>query len=565
LSHSRFRGFLRIRSLAIPVALSSAIAVFLFATNHNIPFANDGNCDPWFYFGRFFIADQAHALGDTRAGARLPATIIGYICTLIFDGDAADYANFLILFTCSATALYIAAKRLFGTYPAIVATIFFCTEPLIVGNFSVTFSAPAVAYSAVATTLAVGACTRPRSTSRTAELLGAGFFWGCAIHAHLYSLTYNFTIPLYCLEWRRMPLAAFLREVLARWSLLLVGPVIATVIFGLVNEFVLHDGFFFFMKQYEDTFTVLVEPYEKYHWYFLGGRGALLLTGLAAVVAQSLWLVRRGVDHREALAVLTVLVPFAALLLAQLVYTMLGGITLQYDYYFIWLIAPMALLIASLMNHVSFGRVVALCLIGVYLAASLAGDFGHLNLLWQRATDFPPSIAIAIPLAAALLWTRRWPARASLASLALLALLNATVRPDKFGIPLWEGGSGHDVYERVRMGMAFIARYRFPTRPMFWVTRRGDMWETIAYPRSYNYCLVDADLPDFVPPGDPWYYSKTELFAAGQYLVMTPQNRAVLEQALKNLEARDLTFDELARRRISYRGLSYLLVIGRLR
>ncbi len=54
----------------------------------------------------------------------------------------------------------------FGTWPAAAAGIFFVTQPLIIGNFSVTHSAPSVAYSALAMAFAVIAATMTNKLRR---------------------------------------------------------------------------------------------------------------------------------------------------------------------------------------------------------------------------------------------------------------------------------------------------------------------------------------------------------------------------------------------------------------
>jgi hypothetical protein len=553
-----------IENLVIPLTLCTAIAAFFILTNQSIPFANGGNCDPWYFFGRFFLADQVPMLGSTRTGSRIPAAIIGVVTTRLFRGVTADYANFLILFVSAGAAVYFAAKRLFGVYAAIFATIFFATEPLNIGNFSVTFSAPTVAYSAIAMALAVTASTMTSGIRRAAVLLTAGFFWASAIHGHLYSLSYNFIVTLYCLDWgTRQPIVRFLRDAMGKWILLMSGALIATIFFGLINHFLFHGSFFFFEKQYDDIFTVLVAPYVKPNWYFVAGRGALLLLGAAVFVVQGVRILRSGLAATDR-GVLTALIPFGVLELAQIAYTIHGGITLQYDYYFVWLLAPLALLVASLVRHVPLTRrlTTVLC---VFLAACLLADFGRFDVIWQGVTEFPPSLAIAVLIIPALFWLSKYPTPALLVIVLLLAGLNGTIRPEKFGAPLWDPGNGRDVYSRLRTGMEFISSYRFEKEPKFWLNTTGPMWETIAYPRSYNYCLIDTVLPNFLPTTDPNYTHDSETFAAGDYLVMVPHDADALAKALKTLSKRGLRFQEIARKTVSEYGLDYLIVIGRLR
>ncbi len=551
-----------IENLLLPIALAGAIALFLVLTNKNIPFANGGNCDPWRYFGHFFIGDQLAMLGPTRAGARLPTILIGYLSTQLFKGVLADYVNFFVLFVSATVAVYLAAKRLFGLLPALVAAIFFATDPLVIGNYSVTYTSPAFTYTMIAIAFAIFAATLAPGGKQTAAVVAAGFFWGTAIHAHLYSLSYNFVIVLYVLDWSLRPIRDVAREIAVKWGLLLAGTVIATLTFCLINALFFHGTFWFFLKQYQDAFTALVGPFEKANWYLTGGRGAVLVAGTAAAAA-GFWLLRRGTaEGRKEL--LTALVPFATLELAQIAYTFLGGITLEYDYYFVWLIGPLALLIASLAARVTLRGATAIVAVGVYLIASLAADFGRLDTAWQGFTAFPPSLAVAILLVAVAAWFPRYPKATILAAFLILTLMNATIRPEKIGIAAWEGNNG-DVYRRLRPGLEFISGFRFTTRPKFWLNIDGPMWETIAYPRSYdNACLVDTALPNFLRPGDSGYNRDSENFAAGDNFVMVPSDAKALSEAVANLKARGLNFQEMGRKSISYQGLAYIIVVGRL-
>lgn len=550
--------------LYIPLALSVGIAAFLVLTNHNIPFANGGNCDPWYYFGHFFIADQFHVIRGTRVMSRLPAVLIGYISTLLFKGVGADYANFLVLLVAATIAVYDAARRLFGALPALIAAVFFATQPLNVGNFSVTYTAPAVTFSAIAVDLAIIAALAKQRTGQIAALLGAGFFWGSAIHAHLYSLSYNFIVGIYCLDWWRRPLSKFALNAIQQWLLLLLGALLATAVFGLISVVFLNGDFLFFREQFEAIFTVMVSEYYKPHWYLIGGRGALLLAGATAAIAQAFWIWRRGIDV-ETKAATVALVPFVVLELAQFAYTIYGGITLQYDYYIVWLLAPLALVIASIVSPVKTSPIFLGCLLVLFLACSLAANFGRLDLSWQPPAGLPPSIAVAILLVPALLWSAASPVTALGPILILLALMNSTIRPEKVGLPVWEGGTDRAVYARLRAGMTYISSFRFTSRPKFWLNARGKRWETVALARGYDYCLVDTQLPNFLPANDPGYNHDAEQFSPDDYLVLAPSNTDELAKALARLQARHLAFSEMGRSSVNYRGVSYLIVVGQLR
>lgn len=550
---------------AFPLGLSIGIGLFLLATNHHIPFANAGNCDPWHYFGRFFIQDQVPMMGPTRAGGRMPGTLPGYLLTRIFHGVQADYANFLLWYVAAIVSVYAAARKLFGVTPAVFAALFFATEPLIVGDYSVTYTAPAVTYCALTIAFAIYAANAQRPSAAVLLTLVTGFFWGTSIHAHLYSLSYSLITPLYCLTWTKKSGAAYVREFVWKFALLAVGAAFATVFFGLVSVLFLHGSFAFWSRQYADAFTALVVEYQKANWYLLGGRAALLILGAAACAVSAITVVRGRFSEASRRNILTALVPFAVLELAQIGYTIHGGITLEYDYYIVWLIAPLSLLLASCVSSAALRPGQKLAAVGIFGVLALAGDFGRLDLLWQGATAIPPSLVLSVLFAILLFFLPREPGRLLLVTLIVVAAIGATTRPEKVGLPVWEGESAHDVYVRAREGMEFVSTFHFPKRPRFWVNTSGTWgWQTIAIPRSYDYCVIDTALPAFLPSTNPAYNADAEAFSPGDYLVMTPKDASDLKLALANLAKRGLRFREMGQRNVWFNGDGYLVVVGRL-
>lgn len=551
-----------IRRFWFPFAFACAIGVFLLMTNNVVAFANGGSCDPWYFFGRFFNGDQLATLSQSRESSRLPLFMLGYVLNRVFSGIAADYANFLILFVAASAPVYFATRRLFGITAALIAVIFFSTSPQIISNFSVTFSAPAIAASAIAMLLAVAASTTSSRANRVYLLLAAGFFWAAAIHGHLFSLSFNFAVALYCLDWSRRPFGAFLRELAEKWCLLLGGALLATAFIGLINVVVLHGSFLFFLNQYNAIYTVNIQDYEKPNWYLNGGRGALLLAGIAATAVQWLWVARRGIDAPGIPRYLTALIPFSAILLVQIGYRIAGGLPLQYDYYFAFIMPSLALLVGSLVPHATLNRSLTIAAVAGYLVLSLAGDFGRPDLVIQTLTTFPPSLVLAIVFALLLLWLPRHPTASVLAALLLCGGLNATIRPEGMGSGVWYSGDFRDGYSRLHTGMAFLSRFRFTTMPKFWLS--AGTWEMLAYPRSFDYCWVDTALPAFQTPKDPNYNPNMEKFAAGDELVMIPKDAAAYTGAEHTLATRGLRFDELGRHDVDFAGTSYLIVLGTL-
>ena len=542
--------------------LAVVIAAFLLLTNASIPFANGGSCDPWHYFGQYFLAAQPSATLPIRDLARVPEFLIGYLLERAVHGIAVQYLNFLIFFVSAATAIYFAVKRLFGFVPATVALIFFAAQPLVIGNYSLTYTEASVSYSALAIAFAIFSSAEVRGR-RIAYVILSGFFWASAIHAHLESLTVNFIVPLYCINWRNASVASQLRDIAEKGVALLAGGLCATAVFGAINVALFHGQFFFFIKQFQAIFTIQIKSYEKPDWYLHSGRGALILLGLVVTAVQGRYVWRRGTVNAETAAILAAIVPFFVMMTAQLVYTFFfDGLSLEYDYWFVWIIAPLAIALGSLISRVSLPMEKAGPLLTVYCAASLVGTLGRGSEGWPFVVAAAVPFAVVLLLLGALGFINSRPAMALCIVLLCLAAIGATVRPEKYGLYAWTGQNQRDTYERVDQGMEYLAGLHLPKVPKFWTIGYGDSWETIAYARSYNYCLFQYLLPELLHAGDENFIADNDNFLPGDYLVLAARNDAQLGIALTKLKQQGRTFERLGSQDISYKQLSYVIVVG---
>lgn len=554
-----------IQWFCLPVTLSCGIAVVIFVTNRMVPFSNDGHCDPWHYFGYFYVDNQISMLGDSRTYSRLPSVIVGFVTTRIFHSISADYANFLILFAGACTALYCGALQLFRQTSAVLATIFFATNAVVIGNFSVTYTGPSLTWSAIAIAFAIAASTAASTRRRNILIVAAGFFWGTSVIGHLYSLTYNCIVPLYALRYVSREWRYYALETLRCSVLVVAGGLLATLAFGLLSQFALHDGFLFFLHQFKEVFHVLVAEFQRPNWFLHGGKGALLLIGTAMVGIQAAWCASQRRLSPEVSRTLTAVVPLGVLLILQFGYAVHGGITLEYDYYYVWMMVPFALVLASLLDVVTLGRGAAITITVVYAAAALAGTLVRYQVVGSSNSAYP-SLAVAAFILVVLVVLRWKPYRLPMiALLALSAALAPAIRPERMGVQVWQyQADGAPTYTRLREGMEFLSSFPFPTHPKFWISDYRALGETVAYPRGYDYCLIDTALPNFLPATSDAYNSFAEQFNAGDYLVMAAPDEKAVAAAKVSLQQKGLAFEELRRKVIDKQSVSYLLLIGRL-
>jgi hypothetical protein len=202
----------------------------------------------------------------------------------------------------------------------------------------------------------------------------------------------------------------------------------------------------------------------------------------------------------------------------------------------------------------------------IALAAADLLSLGTIDRIFGISPDnglFPLAGVALVGIAATTLrWIGRQKSLGLVALLASIVLLEISVKPQRFGRQAWDESIRADInyglpnYLRIREALQFLTDFRFPTRPVFWVSVENGTWETIALPRSYSYCIVEMHLPALD--------TEAADFQPGRYMVLAHPESNLVEQAGTELAKRHLRFDEISRKKIDYRNVSYYVVIGKL-
>ncbi len=185
------RRFLRVAKTNLHaiyiVVLLCAFGTFLVVRLPSIPFANDGNCDPWYIFVALFyrFPDFLHWLSYSRQVARLPEILPGYFATQVLSGVTPDYVLFFCYYLTSSVLLYRAVHLLIDRQVAVIATIFFAAHPLIIANYSITLDGPAIAYDVIALYFVAASITAKKRSRSNLLMFVSGVVTGIAAHAHL--------------------------------------------------------------------------------------------------------------------------------------------------------------------------------------------------------------------------------------------------------------------------------------------------------------------------------------------------------------------------------------------
>ena len=556
------------RELYVTVLLL-AIGPALIAIHPEIPFVNDGSCDPWYVFGLFYyFPDATHwsleGGGIPRQVARLPYVIPGYLLTKAFKGITTDYLLFFMFYSSSVFLLYRTVRALINAKVAVFAAIFFAVHPLIVANYSVTFASPAIFYCILSLYLVVRAMEADKRIVKLGALFGSGLAMGAALHVHLGIVVYGITNYLiyfiYVSFYSSKSIEARIWHLLQAACAVLAGIVVVSAALG--GLAVLFGGSFsLIFKQFlylSDEFSDYAQQWLVPDWYVNGGIGGilaatLLLSGINIYLFTSR---TRKVTQSENVRRHVLATSWAVLILTIicLIYGLLGGSIIQYHYYYVFFVPYLSIIIFSPLLCLRNGKSRAtdvwaiLFLICGILASALNEDF----LDWLHLSPVEAIASVGAAVAAASVYgflivsKKRRPALSILYGAAVLLML-VIVRPDGMGSAIWTNVQNQHYameYQRIRQGLALLSRIPFKTYPKFWVDMETGSTELSAYPRSYFSCTFQRQFPG-VDPG-LWNASREFRFEPGEDVVIISGSPGLRSRADDGFAALGLAASEVA-------------------
>jgi hypothetical protein len=558
----------------VPALIAAAFPAFVLLTNPRIPFANDFHCDPWHYFGFFYLVDQPQTLDvASRMLSRISEVWLGRLANDLAPGAIADYVNFIILYSGASLALYFAVLRFFDGMRAVIATAFFAFNTIFVGTLAVTYTGPSVLYNMLGIWLAAEA-QRNDAIKRTLALLAMGLVLGVSVHGHAYAVECAFAIPLYAIRPRQVAPLALFRQLVEIGLKTAAGIVIATLLIGAVNWGLFGGKFLFFASQVESVVRINTADYQITGWFFKACRGAVFLLAVALPLLAIGAAVHRTDDAgatRQIWLVNVVTLVIAAALFAD---DALGGFFMQYDYYYVMLLPHIAISLASLYAREQLSRRWLGALVVVYVAIAAMSELPSVETIGRFVASpdngfFSVGVAmLAIVAFAASIFATTNRARAAFLALALVVVgcWGFSARPQRMGRLAWEDAAraqkryGADSYTRVRAAMQFLSSHRFTSRPVFWVSIDNGHEETIGIARSFDYCVVQMNLPTL----DMSEGIFERDFKVGNTIVLVHPNPNLVELANASLKAHGLAVVVGDRTTVTYKGVSYSVVLGTL-
>jgi hypothetical protein len=506
--------------------------------------------------------------------SRIPEIWLGRLATDLAPGALADYLNFIILYSGANLALYFAALRFFDGMRALIATAFFAFNTIFLGALAVTYTGPSVLYNVLGIWLAAEA-QRAEGMKRTLAIMALGIVLAMSVHGHAYAIECAFAIPLYAVRPERMSVPQLFGQLVEIALKVAAGLVLGTIFIGAVNWWFFGGKFLFFAYQFEVISNMNTGDYRIADWFFKACRGAVILLAVAVPALRIGVLLRDGTgnafDRQSWLVNVVTLVIAAALLLDNV----FGAYFLEYDYYYVMLLPHIAISIASLVSTARLSKRWLGVLAAGYVVIVALSALPSIDAIGRTIASpdnglFSVGLASAFLIAAAVAVFARNARTSGAAFAAALVLLGGwgfSARPQRMGRLVWDEGVraqpdyGRNNYMRVREAMTFLAAHHFRVRPVFWVSVENGLSETIALPRSFDYCGVEMKLPNLEMTDGSFERD----FKPGNEIVLADKDPMLVERANAALKSHGLLVNEQERKAISYAGVSYWIVIGGLK
>lgn len=570
-----------------------AIGPALIAIHPSIPFLNDSNCDPWYVFGLFYNlpdavhwlwreVDQTALLGPSHQAARLTNVIPGYLVTKVLGGISADYVIFFTYYCSSVLLFYSIVRILMNDRVALFSTAVFAVYPLIIANYSVTYASPAIFYSIISLYLVARAIQAERRVAKLVLLFGSGAAMGAALHVHLgivvfgvaNYLIYFFFGLFYSAEKTIKP---------RLWHLLQAGCAVvaglAAITLALGGIAVLFGGHFslvfsqFQYLQYEFS-GAAIERWWRQDWYLHGAiagmfLAALLLSAiniyLCSVAARRLILPERL--RQRALAVSWAIL---VLTIMNIVYAELGGSIVQYDYYYVFFVPYLCIVVFSPLLFLETGGARAtIAWATVFLICCLSAIALNDDALgWLHLAEIEVLASLAVSICAVLLYgylgvtgrTSRGSTPIAVLYSVLVILMLVVVRPEQMGAQIWNSPRNLQYareYQRIRQGLTLLNNVQFKTYPEFWIDTEHGPSELIAYPRSFLSCRFQKSFPSV--DADLW--ESGFQFLPGDDVVIISSESNIRQTAAAAFAALGLVADEVADFTLASSGEHYEFLV----
>jgi hypothetical protein len=356
-------------------------------------YAGAGFLDPWIATGYFLnFSDLVERYGLLYYVSRLPYILIGVVFYQVFTPVVANFLINVFLMWLACIGLFFATVRLFGRWPATIATVAFATNAYFVATLAWDYpDGPAIAFLLLGLWLALDP---PSFLNNWTRGILIGILWCMAGSMNLIAGLCIGPACILVLILSGLRPIAWARDILA----ILIGVTVAIIVFGLISTFVF-GTFWFLGPQIAQFLYALSTPTyleamwgSGYGWIERAFRlEAVISVTLLGIISAVLFRTRRRLT-RPALGVVALLAMSVALF--AFVEFLLNAVVLRVWYTSTYLVAPtfltMAFILSVLMSdmtssqrrNISIGLILVL-LVVMYRNDAIASWFlAHPRLAW---------------------------------------------------------------------------------------------------------------------------------------------------------------------------------------
>ena len=360
-----------------------------------IPYANDGRCDPWYYFGFATLADFAWILSPgTRWVARLSAYLPNFALGKLLPFNAAE-RNFLLNHTLSYVGALLTVLPLYGFSIAILCAILITSSALYISVLSTTYpSITALAYGFLALACLTHVVVVNDIRKELLLCLVSGVLFASAALTHLMVGIFFPLLPLILLvkhDWRSHGLYR-------NFAALILGGVLGTALVG-SSSLLLGQPFFAFGYQIKEALHGIGD------WYNIEFVRKSVAIPLSLSLCIALLISFRFQIDRLSNVVTTIVCVTTVFAFVQTF--LLRSISLIYDNMFVLFLVPSALAIAELLRRSSISPLrptpivaVIITYIGLMLLLSASATLRDTYLAYAMAVTclLSPAAIIAVLL-----------------------------------------------------------------------------------------------------------------------------------------------------------------------
>jgi len=523
------------KQLAVFATFYIASIVFLLHLFPSLSRLNDGDCDPWYYFGSMLTTQIFPSYG------RLAIILPTYIFGRLFGIGYLETFFFVSTLSIIAVTIFAALRMLFDPLSAAFAAVITSLSGYLLSVSSTTYTSPALAYGCISFWLLCRSLYSRHTSGKYLLLFFSGFALAWTFNAH--PIAFVVVVPLFLIG-----LAGRTDSTTVAWRLevaifiAILGFGVGTAVIGLLGHILYGDFFDVAIFQAASIYQGVTNPNTNYQisrwlkpdWWRMNSISPILLLSVGSSLFFALQSKRKIYDLKILCAISAALPVVAFFVLNLLGKTVI----LNYAYYIIFFFLPLAICLCLIFHLLTTKWWPDGPSIWSFASATAAMNGSMIFILWltwhfwltwyfsRNVSWYFQTILIAVVLMLSILamvWAGRSRGRAKLLILGLCFLLfpaaYQSFRYTEYGSTLWDARlRGYPArYMIIKRAVSFVSRETHGAFPNFWISASANKQVRQGLFRSFSRCTYETNFPAKLPSAEVNWQNK---LAPGEFLVI---------------------------------------------